>query len=35
MTLEGVRIEFPSQRPIILLKEKGRGQVPPDLGRYL
>jgi uncharacterized protein len=29
MTLEGVRIEFPSQRPIILLKEKGGDRYLP------
>lgn len=35
MTLEGVRIEFPSQRPIILLKEhKGNRYLPIWVGAF-
>jgi uncharacterized protein len=35
MTLEGVRIEFPSQRPIILLKEKdGTRYLPIWVGAF-
>lgn len=35
MTLEGVRIEFPSQRPILLLKEKeGKRYLPIWVGAF-
>ena len=35
MTLEGVRIEFPSQRPIVLLKEKnGNRYLPIWVGAF-
>ena len=35
MTLEGVRIEFPSQRPILLLKEKdGNRYLPIWVGAF-
>lgn len=35
MTLEGVRIEFPSQKPIILLKEqKGKRYLPIWVGAF-